>query len=294
MSIFLFFWSVLGLIIGILYFIFSNDIPWKRNGLIMAFYIGFISLLIHFYKGFSPLNLAIWFGIGFVFIYSLCLGIFWISERKFTFLYEKVMNQLEKFTYMKLNNKRVLKTILIITPIIMWYSVNVDINVMVDNNTRLLWINVPSNIKSGEDFTITVEAWDAFERVSATYKGTVQFSLESYALESFALISTPSALLPEPYTFSGQLFGNDMAYNIDNEKDNGLKTFIGRIDTPGIHYILGHDSLTQNTYYSNPIIVGEYGLDKGNIYWGDLHTHTILSDGSGSPEHNYYYGRNVA
>ena len=66
------------------------------------------------------------------------------------------------------------------------------------------------------------------------------------------------------------------------------------IETVGIHYILVSDSETQNTYYSNPIIVDDFTNDDPIIVWGDIHSHSMLSDGSGSAEHSFYYARYVA
>ncbi|MFX0207176.1 MAG: hypothetical protein ACFFDT_14395 [Candidatus Hodarchaeota archaeon] len=82
-----------------------------------------------------------------------------------------------------------------------------------------------------------------------------------------------------------------MAYSIQDGRDNGLHIFQMTIDTPGIHYIIVTDSVTKNTYYSNPIIVEN---TNENIYWGDIHSHSFLSDSSGSVSHAYYYARYVA
>jgi hypothetical protein len=146
----------------------------------------------------------------------------------------------------------------------------------------------------GNEFSITVEAWDQFERLSATYKGTVHFSIESYNLSTFAPISSANAELPSEYTFTGQYFGSDIAYEIRDGNDNGLHVFNARINTPGIHYLLAKDSFTDNTYYSNPIIVQDLSDTDSRIYWGDIHTHSELSDGTGSAEHSFYYARYVA
>lgn len=44
---------------------------------------------------------------------------------------------------------------------------------------------------------------------------------------------------------------------------------------------------------SNPVKLGKY-LDYYQLYWGDLHTHTIFSDGMGTPEESLIYARDTA
>jgi hypothetical protein len=73
-----------------------------------------------------------------------------------------------------------------------------------------------------------------------------------------------------------------------------MRVFTARIDTPGIHYILVEDSVTGNTYYSNPIIVMTLLDSDSRIYWGDVHSHSELSDGTGTAQHHYYFARHVA
>jgi hypothetical protein len=107
-------------------------------------------------------------------------------------------------------------------------------------------------------------------------------------------MSGASVDLPSDYTFTGQNFGSDIAYEIRDGKDNGRHVFSLTIDTPGIHYILVEDSLTGNTYYSNPVIVKDASELDILIYWGDIHGHSELSDGTGTPAHSFYYGRYIA
>jgi hypothetical protein len=184
--------------------------------------------------------------------------------------------------------------ILVLAPVTVWSVFYIDLGVMFDNRPRLLWVNVPSLVDTGSEFEITVEAWDAYERLSAIYKGTVQFSVESYNLTTYASIQSVSVDLPDAYTFSGQTFGSDIAYEIRDGRDNGIHVFTGSIDTPGIHYLLVEDSVTENIYYSNPIIVNNLLDSDLRLYWGDVHTHSELSDGTGTAEHSFYYGRYVA
>jgi len=293
-SYFWYFWCVAGLVIGILYFIFFQDRGWKRNGLVLAFAIGFVNLLVFFYKAYSPLNLVIWSGLAIFLSYVGLLGINALLKRK-TQIIAKGKELID--SKLIIVPKKVgygLKFIAILIPIISWSAVNLDFGVMFDNYPHLLWINVPSNVNTGESFEVTIEAWDAFERLSAVYTGRVEFSLQSYNLTTYNLIPNPQATMPDPYTFTGQLFGSDIAYEIKDGRDNGLHVFTMQIDTPGIHYVLVNDSWTQNTYYSNPLIVDNFESSDRLIYWGDIHTHTELSDGTGSADHSYYYAKHIA
>jgi hypothetical protein len=184
--------------------------------------------------------------------------------------------------------------ILIIVPLVSWSTVSVDVGVISDNSSQLLWVHGPAKVQCGKQFELTVEAWDPFERLSATYSGKIEFFLESYDLTNYLPVTNPLANLPQPYTFTGQLVGSDIAYEINDGKDNGLHTFDMSITTPGIYYILVRDSLTQNTYYSNPIIAKEFLDSDQLIAWGDLHSHSELSDGTGTAEHSYYYARYIS
>ena len=293
-SYFWYFWCVAGLVIGVLYFIFFQDRGWKRNGIVLAFAIGFVNLLVFFYKAYSPLNLVIWSGLGIFLSFLGLLCVNTLLKRKTQIIANgKIFfdNHVRKMPH-KVGIG--FKFGVVLVPIISWSAVNLDFGVMFDNNPRLLWINAPSKVNTSEPFRVTVEAWDAFERLSAVYTGRVGFSIHSYNLSTYALIPNPQAILPYPYSFTGQLFGSDIAYEIKDGKDNGLHVFTVQIDTPGIHYILVTDSWTGNTYYSNPIMVDNYDSTDPLIYWGDIHSHSELSDGTGSADHSYFYARYIA
>ncbi len=292
-TLFWYFWCVIGLVIGILYFIFLKDNAWKRNGIILASAIGFITFFVHFYKGLAPLTTVIYFSVSFIISYSVLLLTLEILKRK-KITIKKIAQWYQN--YQKLSNKKhkAIELIIAIIPITFWTSVSIDLGVMFDNNPKLLWVNTPTMVKIDESFEITVEVWDPFERLSAVYNGKVEFSIKSYNLTSYNQILNPEVDLPEPYTFKGQLLGSDLAYEIRDGKDNGIHVFKASITTPGIHYILVNDSKTENTYYSNPIIVKNFTLSDSSIVWGDIHTHSQLSDGTGTPEKSFYFARHIA
>jgi len=291
---FWYFWSWIGLVIGLIYFIIFKDRAWKRNGLMLSFAICFITLFVYFYKDFSPLQLAIRTGlIIFLSYFFILVGIELLKKRVSIIgnLKEKYFQKIQRYPS---KVRFGFKQTVILIPIILWSSVSIDIGVMFENKAKLLWIHAPSKINTGELFEVTVEAWDQFERLSATYNGRVEFSLESYNLSNYTPIINPQVTLPEPYTFSGQIFGSDIAYQIEDGKDNGLHVFGMKINISGIHYVLVNDSLTRNTYYSNPILVNNYSVSESMIAWGDIHTHSHLSDGTGTAKESFYFARYVA
>ncbi|MFX0126215.1 MAG: DUF3604 domain-containing protein [Candidatus Hodarchaeota archaeon] len=294
-SIIFFLFDFIGLLIGTLYFgLFKGN--WKKHGLLLAFATSISSLLpqrgVADVTGIYPLNLVILSGWGLIFVYFVIFAITKIISR-YEFGNEWKSNFRKTLNFQKFPHKynTFILIILILIPMGIWINVNVNFAVMLDNNPKLLWINAPSTVNENSQFKFIVEAWDRFERLSAVYKGTVEFSLESYNLTTFNPLYSVSAELPLAYTFTGQFFPSDMAYSIHDGKDNGIHVFKMRINTPGIHYILANDSVTQNTYYSNPIIVQN---TAEHIYWGDIHNHSFLSDGSGSVAHAYYYARFIA
>ncbi len=198
----------------------------------------------------------------------------------------------------------------ILLPFGFWASVNLHPGVAFDQQPRMLWIHAPTTPAMATPFQVSVQAWDRYERISARYAGTVAFTLESYALDTLTLMapSHVEAQLPLPYTFSGQKpqTHTDMAYMLNDGKDNGAHTFEINISTPGIHYLVAreiaaasvdgraHLACADCSFYSNPIVVFPADAAHRNLYWGDLHTHSAYSDGSGSPEHNAFYARHGA
>jgi hypothetical protein len=297
-----YFFSFFGLIIGLFYFLLVPNRLIKRLGILLAWTTGitsFIVMLIAFSNASgAPALSTIYFALilGPLFIVAYIIGnAIWKKSNKIRSSINRVFLKLQNLNKKSSKGvKKVFKILIVIIPCAFWWSVNIDLNVMLDNETRLLWIHTPSSVQINSDFIVTVEAWDAYERLSATYKGTVEFSMASYNLTNFSPLANVNATLPNEYTFTGQVFGSDIAYEIRDGKDNGLHEFNVLINTIGLHYLLVSDSLTNNIYWSNPIIVNNYTSYNEKIYWGDIHGHSILSDGSGTPEHHFYYARYVA
>jgi len=293
-TFFWFFWCFIGLLIGLFLFIMSKDNAWKRNGILLSYSITFITLLVFYYKAFPPLNLVIWSGLIIFPSFIVLLLITSILKKKYRLIEKNYSRIIKKFERFSGKTKGVFRVIIIIIPLILWSIVSIDVEVMIDNSPCLLWIHAPSTVNTNQTFELTVEAWDQFERLSATYKGVVGFSLLAFNLTTYEEIETPIVSLPNEYTFTGQFFGSDIAYEIKDGKDNGIHVFDMTIETPGIHYVLVNDSYTNNVYFSNPIIVRNQTISEKSIVWGDFHTHTELSDGTGTPEHSFYYARYIA
>ncbi|MGY5875183.1 MAG: DUF3604 domain-containing protein [Candidatus Thorarchaeota archaeon] len=289
-SSFLFFYNFIGLVIGVSYFILFRDEYWGLHGLFLAFTTSITTVAAHRVTLLSPIMMTMAVGFGSLLIYVIVSVVMKYRGHQAS-LVIKLQNRIDSLPS---RARTLLMILLILSPTLLWSTVSIDLGVMFDNNPRLLWVHAPTTVNLGSDFEVVVEAWDAFERLSAVYKGTVQFSIESYNLTTLLLLPTSTAVLPSTYTFTGQNFGSDIAYMIQDGMDNGLHEFSIQIDTPGYHYILVEDSVTQNTYYSNPIIVRDFSPTDSHIYWGDIHTHSALSDGTGTAEHSFYYARHVA
>jgi hypothetical protein len=295
-----YFQSYIGLAIGAFYFLLFRNPTWRLSGLVLAWTAGVTTVIINVFSApevgsnISANLLAMIMGPIVLILYIVLFGSWRLWQRhnterpSLTGKLNGITKKMPKYA------KVAVVLAIVLVPTALWWSVSINLGVMFDNNPRLLWVHTPTTIDVGSSFPVSVEAWDPYERLSAVYTGTVQFSVRSYNLTTFSPLESVGASLPAEYTFSGQAYGNDIAYEIHDGRDNGLHVFTARIDTPGIHYILVNDSVTMNTYWSNPIIVSNFSSTDPKIYWGDFHGHSVLSDGTGTPEHHYYYARYVA
>nr|MDO8111241.1 DUF3604 domain-containing protein [Candidatus Sigynarchaeota archaeon] len=296
------FFSLIGVLIGLFYYLGLRDPAWKRHGIVLAWDAGitsFVLILIGLSNAtggpsISLTSVAVSIGPGALATYGIVFAV-WQGRVKKRVAVSSWVTRITRFRNTMSRKGRFALTLgIILVPVAFWWSLNVNLNVIIDNNMRLLWVHAPSTVENGTDFIFTVEAWDRYERVSATYTGTTSFALQSYNLTDYSSLPVSSARLPEAYTFTGQALPSDKAYEIRDGKDNGLHAFSARIDTPGIHYLLINDSYSDNVYWSNPIIAQPLSPADLRVYWGDIHAHSELSDGSGSSAHHYFYARNVA
>ncbi|MHA1341507.1 MAG: DUF3604 domain-containing protein [Promethearchaeota archaeon] len=162
---------------------------------------------------------------------------------------------------------------------------NIHIRAMIDNNPKSLWVFAPSTAVVGEDIEITVEAWDYCERLVCGYNAEIEFSS-----------TDPNAILPQNYKFKpsginqGVILAQDMWFG-----DKGMKKFIVRFQTAGIHYINVSEINGNLKGTSNPIVVyNSSNIPKYKLYWGDIHGHTSRCDGSGYLSEVLYYAKEIA
>ncbi|MCH7643677.1 MAG: CehA/McbA family metallohydrolase [Myxococcales bacterium] len=128
-------------------------------------------------------------------------------------------------------------------------------------------ITLPSVSRPGKPFRITIAALDPTANTGYPFEGRV------------ALTSTPAEFeleLAEPVIFVAS--------------DRGRKTFEAIVRKPGVLRVSAEseDGLVGQ---SNPMLVSS---DGQNVFWGDLHGHTSLSDGTGTVEDYFIYARDVS
>jgi hypothetical protein len=127
---------------------------------------------------------------------------------------------------------------------------------------------LPSTVVVGEEAELLAQAWDQCERLLDGFDG------------AFRLTSTdPDATLPARLSFPPESGGV--------AAEAGL-----RFGTPGVQYLTLERVGTGERFHANPVVVHESEPDR-RLYWGDIHLHSRLSDGTGSMARGLRYGRDV-
>ena len=140
------------------------------------------------------------------------------------------------------------------------------IQVVADAPHRLQVI-MPSQATAGQATWCLVRVEDRYGNPAPGYRGTVRLVSRAGMAE-----------LPESASFA--------------ESDQGVRRIDGiRFRTPGIHTIEVTDGAHRGV--SNPIRVTRTP-PKMRLLWGDLHGHTLFSDGRGTVEQYYDYAQRVA
>jgi hypothetical protein len=126
---------------------------------------------------------------------------------------------------------------------------------------------LPSNARVGEPVTLTLQAWDEYERLHAVTDG---FRLDA---------TDPAARYPDRVEFP---------------PDNGgvIRREGLAFGTPGVQYLTLVHEPTGERFVSNPVQVATDDPDR-RVFWGDVHLHSVLSDGTGSMVKGMRFGRDV-
>jgi len=130
-----------------------------------------------------------------------------------------------------------------------------------------LAVVMPSDAVAGEPTWCLVRAEDRYGNPAPRYRGTVRWRS-----------SDPNAKLPEPFTFT--------------EAEEGVIRLADIVfTTPGIHTISVADGIF--TARGNPVRVTDKRAER-LLLWGDLHGHTLQSDGRGTVAQYYEFAQRVA
>lgn len=93
--------------------------------------------------------------------------------------------------------------------------------------------------------------------------------------------------------YTGEVILNNADKCRFKTSDNNRKIINHSFDTIGINRIAVSDTKKEMTARSNPVLCVED--DKHlNLYWGDIHGHSKISDGANTPDEYYQYGRDMA
>ncbi|WP_380675252.1 DUF3604 domain-containing protein [Salinigranum sp. GCM10025319] len=124
---------------------------------------------------------------------------------------------------------------------------------------------LPSTATVGEEVTLTLQAWDGYERLYPEFEGRIDVDATDPAFAGPASVRFPA----------------DHA---------GVARADLSFGTPGVHYL--RFDYRGRRFVSNPVRVTTAEPDR-HVYWGDLHLHSHLSDGTGSIETGMRFGRDV-
>ena len=130
-----------------------------------------------------------------------------------------------------------------------------------------LWVNAPSLVRPGEPFEVSVSALDIAGDLALDYAGTL-------AVRTSPGISVPTVM-------------------VVGSQHRGARRFTAVCEQPGIHSVGVNDPRRGFHVESNPFLCGD-GTLFSRVYWGDIHGHTSLSDGTGDPRDYYRYARDGA
>lgn len=126
----------------------------------------------------------------------------------------------------------------------------------------------PSLVAINTPFKITIAAVDRYDNWAKSYQGTINLSSSSSEID-----------IPHQYHFK--------------PSDGGAKKLQCIIKKTGLYRITVEDKKNGFKINSNPILCTDDSLDR-HLYWGDIHGHSGVCDGTGSLDNYYQYARDVA
>lgn len=133
---------------------------------------------------------------------------------------------------------------------------------------KQLQVVAPTDWEAGKPGWVNVWADDGYGNPAAEYRGTV------------VLEAAEASSLPAAYAFQAA--------------DRGAHRFEGIVfPREGVFRIRALDRRGKQMAESNPVVVRR-AAPREKIYWGDIHTHTMYSDGRGSPAETYEFGKRVS
>jgi hypothetical protein len=139
---------------------------------------------------------------------------------------------------------------------------------IVESDPAKLYLVAPAHVRTGEEFEVIIYGEDKKLNVCEAYEEQIEISL----LDDNG--------------------GNILSYQMrkwDHNKDLDRNSFSYSINKDGIYYLQATDQNHGLSTISNPIIVAENPPEK-NLYWGEVHVHSQLSDGRGELQDVYRDG----
>ncbi len=132
-----------------------------------------------------------------------------------------------------------------------------------------LFVVLPTTARTGEDVTVRVSVLDQHGSAGTDFNGEVRLT----APEGLEL---PATLLFAP-------------------EHQGRRSLVARTTSPGVFRVTASASSEaaagELRAASNPLVVE---AQAPRLFWADLHGHSQLSDGTGTPEDYFRYARDVA
>ena len=131
-----------------------------------------------------------------------------------------------------------------------------------------LVVTAPSIVQAGKPFSMAIAAVDHSDNRAQSYTGTIRF-----------VPSAKAVTVQDVYPFT--------------PSDGGAHKVRCTITQPGLYHITAEDQKSGFKKASNPITCTDTPR-KYNLYWGDIHGHGNIGDGTGTPDNFYTYARDVS